>query len=520
MSTTTIALQFDSELSQENKNIIPTAIHRSWQAQLQTLVLADIVAGLFGARRHNIQSAGLFYTITYQLLLSPFTLHKVAASPFGGSMDDLFETPTLYEALCSSAKIWISFTPATPKPTITSPASPIVASPCFSTCSSDSSAQSFTFSESSDSDSDSDYDSVSDYESDMEFATEKQCDFSCDEDDYESDSDDEEFADLLQRVKDFTADDSITSLTDMLDPLEKEINALLELLLKTTTSVIESCEDAENTDDESEEIEGGQQAAALESTPLAASSSADEVEGTESDDDDESEAETDQQAVLLSSTTPVTDSSSNDESQEYDDAEGRQAGDNQQAEVPVSTTPPISDSSADITKPTATRSKLLYGDGSDSDSDDEDTLNNEDDDSKTEASDEEEDDDDEEDSDEEEEEEDSGPVSLGYDDNAWSNLQFGANDDSDSDSDSEVDSDDDEEDEPAPPPKPSTPTPPPAPVVFNPTPWAPVKAADKVKKPKIFVSEKRFARIGRELDVQRLFLPLPFCIAWLLQYEI
>lgn len=111
MQTKSVALDFQTLPSSAKALAIPRSIVAVWRTHLQAAVLADITAGLFGSRSHTFDVADMVYVITYRLFLSPWVLYKVAVSPCGRDMDDLFEIPTLYEVLCNSAQISMTFTP-------------------------------------------------------------------------------------------------------------------------------------------------------------------------------------------------------------------------------------------------------------------------------------------------------------------------------------------------------------------------------------------------------------------------
>lgn len=461
MPSTTITVKFDSESFQDQTASVPPPIRHSWKADFQALVLADIIAGLFGARRHSIQSSDILYTITYQLLLSPFTLHKIASNPFGGRpIDDVFEIPSLYEALCNNAKIWLSFTPTsetaspsfTPSPiisktTIVDVSTPIhyfiPCSPSLSTCSSNLSHAPSTGET-------SDISDCGSAERQMEYT-------STDDSGSETECEDDE----VQNTQFVKLGKAKSDWSDVLDLLEEEIVAFLDaVVLASTLSVIES--NHEEEDEDEDEPDFSNPTPALRSRLLFGDSDNEDDEDSHDDaqDDDEEEAE----ESSISTPAPLVHSEVLDEesaSEDSDDDDEEPAKEKDELKDEEAEDDSDDDSDAEEEEESSAVSlgydESSWGnlqlDAADSDSDDVESDDNE----------------------EEEEEEDSGPVSLGYDESAWSNLNLG-NDDSDSDSDSDSDLEDDE-----PTPKPIQPT---VPVVENPTPWAPVKAENQPRKPK------------------------------------
>lgn len=101
--STTSPVSFSDEESDKN---LPKSIRQVWRRKFEELALADIHRSRFGPRRHLLSPFS--FSLTYRLDVSPLILHRVGCHPYGGPVDDLYETPTLHEVL-EDAKVWITF---------------------------------------------------------------------------------------------------------------------------------------------------------------------------------------------------------------------------------------------------------------------------------------------------------------------------------------------------------------------------------------------------------------------------
>lgn len=100
--STTYLVSFSYEDSDKQ---LSRPIRSVWRQQFESLVLGDIRAAKFGAQRHHVPTSN--YSITYCINESPSVLHRVGRHPYGGPIDDLYETPTLYEVL-ENVKVWMT----------------------------------------------------------------------------------------------------------------------------------------------------------------------------------------------------------------------------------------------------------------------------------------------------------------------------------------------------------------------------------------------------------------------------
>jgi hypothetical protein len=105
---TTIKVRFDSDslISNVQKNL-PIDVKRTWAKELGTFVLADIKANrIYGPARYHLKSSAA--VVICRLNTLPAVLHRVGVHPYGGPIDDLYDTPTLHEVL-DLADIWITY---------------------------------------------------------------------------------------------------------------------------------------------------------------------------------------------------------------------------------------------------------------------------------------------------------------------------------------------------------------------------------------------------------------------------
>jgi hypothetical protein len=105
---TTIKVRFDSDsVISDVQKILPIDIKRTWPKELETFVLTDIKANrIYGPARYHLKSAAA--VVICRLNTLPAVLHRVGVHPYGGPIDDLYDTPTLHEVL-DLADIWITY---------------------------------------------------------------------------------------------------------------------------------------------------------------------------------------------------------------------------------------------------------------------------------------------------------------------------------------------------------------------------------------------------------------------------
>lgn len=101
--STVSQVSFSNEESDKN---LPRNIRQVWRNEFEQLALKDIQTSQFGAQRHSLSASDC--TLTYRIDASPLTLHRVGVHPYGGPINDLYDTPTLYEVL-EDVKVWITY---------------------------------------------------------------------------------------------------------------------------------------------------------------------------------------------------------------------------------------------------------------------------------------------------------------------------------------------------------------------------------------------------------------------------
>lgn len=110
----TFRVTFDQSLDGEQR--LPVDVKAQWRADLTRVILADLKAGNFGARRHTLPAG---YDITYRLDINHARLEALANAPRWTSEEGV----SLSEIL-NIASVWI-----TTKPSAAHPSSPDLGSP-------------------------------------------------------------------------------------------------------------------------------------------------------------------------------------------------------------------------------------------------------------------------------------------------------------------------------------------------------------------------------------------------------
>lgn len=107
--TRTVRLSFTSAPLDDKKLGVPLPICLAWRNTLESAALTNIQEDCFGPQRLTLKAGELSYKIMYRIDLSPSMLQTIATRPYGGTLDDHREVPTLEEALCDSTQIWVTF---------------------------------------------------------------------------------------------------------------------------------------------------------------------------------------------------------------------------------------------------------------------------------------------------------------------------------------------------------------------------------------------------------------------------
>lgn len=107
--TTTTKLSFSAKPLDDKKIGVPLPICFEWRNAVESASLKNIRAGRFGPQRLALQAGDVSYKVLYRIDLSPSILETISTRPYGGTIDDHREVPTLEEALSKSTQIWVTF---------------------------------------------------------------------------------------------------------------------------------------------------------------------------------------------------------------------------------------------------------------------------------------------------------------------------------------------------------------------------------------------------------------------------